>query len=228
VTVRTFTAVEYILIAFQIAAASITVPGQIDVGCQGYCSALAVQSGVVRFVEMAPHAPRTLAIGSYDRADQHLVPRTEAPIRGLRTPLGWRVVVSAFLDHDQLETKFRLRFFDPLRKLQATYDALSAIEGARIGHLFGGADEIVAITSDEEHAYNVLTEIWFLPEQGPPKNLIRVRGTFSNFSVGSAAKAPGVTIARQTHDGVRAETKGTVLNFYAWDGKSKSLIQHPK
>ena len=44
------------------------------------------------------------------------------------------------------------------------------------------------------------------------------------FDVGAAGKAPGVTIGRQTYDGIHAETKGLVTEFHTWNRETKSLI----
>lgn len=45
----------------------------------------------------------------------------------------------------------------------------------------GGNDEILAVTSNEEHAYNAQTEIWLLPEQGNPKVLLQIQGYFAGL-----------------------------------------------
>jgi hypothetical protein len=216
-----------LLISFQLVAAAASIPGQIDSVCRTYCQALAVQSGIVRSVDLVPPT-RTLAIGRYAQAARRLVPPIEAPIRDMTSAHGWRIIVSAFLDHDEGEAKLRLRFFDPSGSLRITQDLLSALEHIEIGRRFGGTDEIFAITSDEEHAYNVQTEIWFLPQRENPKRLLRIRGFLEGFSSGDAGKSPGVTIARETYDGVHAETKGTVQEFYAWDRQTKSLIHRLK
>jgi hypothetical protein len=209
-------------ISLQILAASGTVPGQIDSVCRAYCQALAVQNGLVRFVDMV-QPPRNLIIGRYVRSDQRLVPRSEAPIRDLRSRHGWRVVVSAFLNHEQGESALRLRFFDPSGALEMTYDVLSDLEQVDIGGLFGGSDEVFAITSDEEHAYNTRTEIWFLPNIGKPKTLLTLPGVYGRFSRAAAGKVPGVVVNRQTYDGLHADTKGTLEEFYVWSPEAKSL-----
>ena len=47
---------------------------------------------------------------------------------------------------------------------------------------------------------------------------------FSRISLGQAVgSVPGGTIARQIYDGVHAETKGTVEEFYTWDRDRKTL-----
>lgn len=208
---------------FQALTASDAVSGQIDQVCHSYCQGLAVQGGVVKFVDKAPHAPRTLVIGPYLRAIQHLVPRTEAPIRNLRSRRGWRIIVSAILDHDEGDTKLRVRFFDPAGVSRITDDVLSAVEQIEIGNVFGSGDEIFAISSEQEHAYNVQTEIWFLPEQGDPKRLLWSPGIFKGFVHGLAGKPPGVIVDRETYDGVHAKTKGRHREFYTWNSRIKSL-----
>jgi hypothetical protein len=207
------------LIVFQLAAATVTAPGQIDSVCRGFCATLAVQDGAVRLVDLMPPT-RNLVVGNYIRADQHLVPATEAPVRDLRSPRGWRVIVSAFLDHEDVAVRLRLRFFDPSGALREQGDLLSALVSAQIGTLFDG-DEIFGVTSMEEHAYNDQLEIWLLPESGKPRLLLELPGSFRAI-VGSAL---GVTVERETYDGVNAETKGRVQEFWAWDPKTKALIR---
>jgi hypothetical protein len=210
------------LVIFQLVAASAAVPGQIDSICRDQCEILAVQEGTVRFIDQWPPT-RNLDLGKYAPAAQRLVPRTEAPVRDLRSPRGWRVVASVYLDHDEDEILMHIRFFGPDGKLRTTSGVLSALEQTAIGNLFGGNDEVFAITSNEEHAYNAQTELWLLPERGDPKLLIEIQGVPQNFSGQAAGTVPGVMIARQTYDGVRSETKGTVQEFYAWEPKTKSL-----
>jgi hypothetical protein len=97
------------------------------------------------------------------------------------------------------------------------------IEQSEIGSLFGGDDEIFAITSDGGHAYTAQTEIWFLPERGRPKKLLSVPGVYEEFTSASAGKLAGVVVARQTYDGIHAETKGETNEFYAWNRENESL-----
>jgi hypothetical protein len=212
-----------LLISFQILAATATVPGQIDSICRAHCEVLAVQDGKVKFIDRWPPT-RNLDLGKYAPAAQRLVPRTEAPVLDLRSPRGWRVVASVYLDHDEDEILMHLRFFGPDERLRLTGGVLFTLEQADIGNLLGGSDEIFAITSNEEHAYNSQTEIWLLPERGDPKPLLQFPGVFQDFSGQAAGSVPGVTIARQTYDGVHAETKGTVEEFYTWDRDRKTLI----
>ena len=97
-------------IVFQLAAASVIVPGQIDHECRTFCTMLAVQDGAVKFIDQTPPGS-SLNVGDYVSADQPLIPLTEAPIRDLHSRRGWRVVVSASLDHDELVVRLRLVFF---------------------------------------------------------------------------------------------------------------------
>ena len=121
-----------------------------------------------------------------------------------------------------------LRFFGPGGSLQASAQVLSSVEQTSIGRLLGGSDEIFAITSYEEHAYNTQTEIWLLPEHGEPRVLLETVGVHKAFSGQATGKPPGVVIARQTYDGVHAETKGTLDEFWAWDSQAKSLALRAK
>ncbi len=206
---------------FQILAAPAAVPGEIDRAClNGYCNILAVQNGRVRLLD----SMRNLIIGHYVEPDQHLVPQTEAPVRDLRSKRGWRIVVSAFLDHgEESEAGLRARFFAPDGTLTSTDEFLMDLEDAEIGYLFGGSDEIVAVTSYEEHVYNVQTDIWLLPKHGNPTQLIEIVGTLGMIVKAGAKATPGVWIRRQTYDGVHAETKGWVNEFWIWAPRKKSL-----
>jgi hypothetical protein len=196
--------------------------GQRDIVCLNDCSILEVRNGVVQFTD----GFRRINIGRYVAEDQQLVPRTEAPTLDLRSQRGWHVVVSAVLDHQELGEKLRLRFFDSSGVLRLQDDLLMMLEQQRIGRLFGGADEVLAITSNEEHAYNSQTDVWFLPEQGDPKRVLSVRGVFQAFS--DSRESPGVVVFRQTYDGVHSETKGFIREEYAWDTGSKVLRLHSR
>jgi len=207
------------LVLFQLAAVSAPVPGQVDSICrEGKCEIVTVQKGRVRRIDQW----RDLDLGKYAVDAQHLIPSTEAPVSDLRSARGWRVVASVYFEHGEDDIRMNIRFFGPDRKLRLTDEGLYFLLEAEIGNLFGGNDEIFAITSTEEHAYNVLTNIWLLPERGEPKVLIEDQGTFGKFS-GRVVREPGVTTHHQTYDGVNADTKGLVQQFYAWDSKRKLL-----
>jgi len=152
-----------------------------------------------------------------------LVPRTEAPIGDLRSAKGWRIVASLYLDHDEEEVLMRLRFFGPDDRLRTTDEALPYLEKVQLGNLFGGADEIFGLTTNEEHTYNAQTAIWFLPSSGPPRVLLSFSGTMQQFTTLKSGKSAGVVIAHQTYDGVDSRTKGSKLEFYAWEEQTKSL-----
>jgi hypothetical protein len=194
---------------------------QVDIVCRQYCSVLEVKDGLVQLTDESSRGPRRITIGRYVPEDQKLVSRTEAPTCDLRSPNGWRIVVSAVLDHQELGVKQRLRFFDSRGVLRLQYDVLAVLEQQRIGRLFGGADDVLAVTSNEEHAYNARTDIWFLPEQGDPKQVLSVVGVFQTFS--NEGDPPGLVLARQTYDGVDSTTKGFVREEYAWDAIAKVL-----
>ena len=206
------------IVAFQVTAVASTVPGQIDQACfpghtRSFCQYLAVQQGVVQFVD--PSLKRTVALGRYVPVDTRFVPEVEAPVGNLRSGYGWRLVASVFLNHKSGSGGVRLRFFSKDGTLQGTSDILMSLTDAEVRPLFGGTDEIFAVTSYEEHVYNDQTEIWLLPERGHPKRLLYVQGEFQNFV--STETGPGVVIARQTYDGIHSETKGSVDEFYAWE-----------
>ena len=212
----------YAFLLFQLATTSNTPRMEVDRICRARCEILTVQEGTVRFINEWPPS-RTLSLGRYAAEAQSFVPRTEAPVRDLRSEHGWRVVVSSYLDHDQDELLTHLRFFGPAGRLREETSVLAKIERAQIGNLFGGADEIFAVTSNEEHAYNARTEIWWLPQDANPTLLIEVQGQPRRFLSTSSGGGPGVSFDRQTYDGVNADTKRTVEEFYVWDSTKKSL-----
>jgi hypothetical protein len=180
------------------------------------CSFLSVEQGVV----LLRDSSRSLKLGAYVRTAQPLVPHYEAPIKSLRSPRGWHIVIGAFLYHsDQGEAGLRIRFFEPNGKLQATRPVLMALEQLQLGHLFGGDDDILAITTNEEHSYNSTTDIWLLPEGGVPKRLFDGNATFELLP----ATDRGIRINRQTYDGEHAETKGWKAEFWLWDPAGKVL-----
>lgn len=209
-------------VIFQVVAAAAVVPGQIDRECRAFCATLAVQDGVVRFIDSMPPTAN-LEVGRLVGADQRLVPRTEAPIRDLRSPRGWHVVIGASLDHEELVVRLRLHFFSPDGALKEEGELLSALVSTEIGTLFGGTDEILAVTSVEKHSYNDQSEIWLLPEDGKPKLVLALDGSFRTVAGNPSSVMRGITVERQIYDGVHAETKGTVQEFYVWDPKAKSL-----
>ena len=210
-----------ILISIPLLAPVTSLPGQIDSICREHCEVVAVQAGRVRFIDQWPPA-RNLDVGKYVPTAQRSVPRTEAPVLDLRSQHGWRIVASVYLDHKEDEPGTHIRFFGPDGALRSTQDVQLLLEQTKLGTLFGGADEIFAITSWEEHAYNTQTQIWLLPPSGPPKLLLDIPGIFQQFSDG-AGRSPGVLVARETYDGVHAETKGKVQEFYVWDSGIESL-----
>lgn len=209
--------------------AAATIPGQVDSVCREYCQALAVQGGIVKYIDQTPPAPRTFDIGRYLAGDQTILPPTEAPIRDLRSQRGWRIIASAFLHHDadnEGEPAVRIRFYDSHGSQQLTDDVLESLQRLSASRPFGGEDEILVVTSEEEHSYNVETELWYLPGNGKPKRLLWVRGVFQAFA--PAGQVPGVSISLQTYDGEHAETKGLVREFYVWDPRAKSLTVQAK
>jgi hypothetical protein len=212
---------KFTLLTLQCLALYAAVPGEIDRVCRnGYCTTLTVEHGQVRLSDPL----RTLLLGSYLESDQHLTPPTEAPIRDLVSAGGWHVVFSAFLDHGEgSEAGLRIRFYDSDATLRGTADILMALEQVTTGYLFGGTHDIVAVTSSEEHAYNVRTDIWLLPNHADPKLLLRITGVYKQFWNGNGAHRPGVMISRETYDGVHAETKGSIPEFYVWDRRRREL-----
>src|ERR1017187_7912582 len=155
-------------------------PGERDSICRDSCEILAVQDGTVRFIDQWRH--RNLPLGTYRPAAQRLVPRTEAPVLDVQSQRGWRVVGSAYLDHEQDDLLVNLRFFGPEGSPRGRGGVLFSVEQTSIGRLFGGSDEIFAITSNEEHSYNAQTEIWLLPEHGDARVLLEIGGVYKTFA----------------------------------------------
>jgi len=199
------------------------VPGQIDRACfpDGSCQYLAVQEGTARFIDPSPPA-RNLTLGPYLSSEQEAVPRTEAPIR-VRSTSTWRVVLSAFLDHESGGTATRLRFFRIDGSQHGQYDGLFQLDNLVVGRLFGGNDEIAAVATVGEHSYDVKTALWLLPANGDPEQLAEVQGSLSRFVNGNGGSTPGVWINRETYDFEHAETKGHVPEFWEWDRTRKTL-----
>jgi hypothetical protein len=212
------------IVTFPLLAAFAVVPGQVDSICRDKCVILAAQDGRVRLIDQ--WLDRSLDLGKYAEAAHRLVPQTEAPVGDFRSRRGWRVIASVYLVHeggDDGGLMTHIRFFGPDGKLRATDEALFLVIDTEIGNLFGGADEIFAITSEEEHSYNVQSDMWLLPEHGAPKLLLRNSGDFKRLSGRARGEAPGVLFAHQTYDGANPDTKGFVEQFYEWDRKTKSL-----
>ncbi|MGD0497080.1 MAG: hypothetical protein ABSC23_01455 [Bryobacteraceae bacterium] len=223
----------------QLFAAFAVVAGEVDRYCwkplaegpktgraEDVCLTLAVNNGSVTYTEAGL---RSLVIGKYVGAAQRFVPGTEAPIRDLRSPDGWHIVVSsALLRGAEAGAMLRIRFFGPGGEPRGTAEVQMTLEGDEVGHLFGGADNILAVQSNEEHSYNSMTDIWLLPKQGEPRKLIEMNAILGRFSSGSKGTRPGVWIRRQTYDGVHAETKGWLDEFWIWDPARKSLTLERK
>ncbi len=194
-------------------------PGVIDRVCRDKCVSLVIQNGNVKLVDQWLN--RTVVLGNYAAQARSLVPPAEAPLRSLRSPRGWRIAVSAYLDHEQDALGTHIRFFAPGGTLKVTGDALASVEWAETCELRGANDELFVITSWEEHAYNTQTQIWLLPEQGDSRSVLEMQGTFSGLVGGPRAR--GLRMLRQTYNGADANTKGTVEELYLWDLKTKSL-----
>ena len=230
----------FALAIFQTLAASAVVPGEVHRICwksfspdpktgiaDDVCMILAIQRNRVTYIEPGY---RALVIGKYASAGQRFVPRTEAPIRDLHSAGSWHIVVSSFLEPEDEEARvgLRVRFFGPEGKLRTTEEVLMGLEDIILGHLFGGSDDIFVIQSTEEHSYNSMTNMWLLPEQGAPQALVAENAAYGKFSKGGNGTKPGAWIARQTYDGIHAETKGWVEEFWVWDPTKKTLTLEKK
>jgi hypothetical protein len=188
---------------------------------QDQCRFLRIEDGKVVFVDPR----RQLALGEYVAADQAFVPPLEAPIRDLSLPSGGRVVISAFLDHTNTsEVGLHVRFFSSKGKVRGSQTVLMMLIQGTAGRLFGGTDDIVAVTSQEEHSYNTRTDIWLVPVKGSIRNLLSAYGDYEEFRREGGNRPPGVWVNVEMYDGVHASTKGQRLRFYRWDSARKRLL----
>jgi len=186
------------------------------------CQFLTVRQGLVHFIDFPPLS-RNLVLGRYAASYQGLVPATEAPLRGARSSDGWVVVVAAFLDHTAGGQSLRVRMYSPDGTRRGPYEVMAALEEFEFGDIFGTADKILAITSTEEHAYNVKTNVWLLQDNRIPKQLMDTPAVLLRPRRREGGRPAGLTIRRQTYDGLHAETKGWAEEFWIWDPTSKSL-----
>lgn len=207
------------IILFQLTAAPSQLTGQIDSICREKCKVIAVQDNDVKLIDQ--WLGRTLTLGKYAPAAVGRLPPTEAPVLDLKSSNGWRIIASDYIDHQQDEIEAHVRFFRPDGKLNRTTDVLATIEQGKMALLEGGSDAIFAITSSEEHAYNAQTEIWLLPRNGSAWALINIQGNFEGFI--GAGRVRGVRIAKQTYDGLNANTKGIVYETYIWHPETHAL-----
>lgn len=202
--------------------AAISLPGQIDKACSnGKCQFLIVKAGVVHFVGLTP-PKRDFRIGRYVESARRLVPASEEPIWSEHSTDGLRVVVSAFLDHDEGGSSLRVRFLRRDGRTLAQADMIAVPKTVRMGHLFGGTEELFGITATEEHAYNVQTIIWLLSDDAaPPAAILRTEGVLGPFVADPGGQ--GVWIDHETYDGFDSRTKGWIRQFWLWDSKRKVL-----
>jgi hypothetical protein len=156
------------------------------------------------------------------------VPPTEAPIRDLRSPRGWHVVVSSFLHQEDSTAALRVRFFRPDGKLAGTDEGPMMLDDTVIGRLFGGPDEIFAFVSSENRNFNSTTEIWLLPRQGEPRRLLDRNATLGKFSKNGNQNRAGVLLRRETYGGINGDTKGWIDEFWIWDPATKVLTRDQK
>jgi hypothetical protein len=215
------TQVSILLLCGTLLAAQTT--GDVDRTCnKGFCDLLVVRDGQVRFVETGGLLPTDLALGPYISAAQSQVSKTELPVRDLRSANGWRVVISAFLDKPEQTAGLRVHFFAQNGKQVDVQEVQMKLEKGDVGTPFGGSDEVLTITAWAEHGYNSRTSIWLLPGTGKPVELLAERGVVDRFIAPTEGEA-GVWINRDTYDGIHAETKGRVPEFWKWDGTQKTL-----
>lgn len=193
------------------------------------CTRLTVGAGHVFWLRPAPFGQsERIEIGSYERRGEDAVPAREAAIRDLRSAAGWRVVVSVFLHRDKEnagDAGLRVRFFDPHGSLRTEDTVMAFLQDVELGRPFGGTDEIFMISSWQEHVYNVETDVWYLPAEGKPRRILFDVGSFASFVNGPSTVPKGIVILHQTYDGVDADTKGWLQQFYAWDPATRTLTR---
>jgi hypothetical protein len=196
---------------------------QFDKACEGYCIVLLVDHGKVKQQIQSTDAPVEMTMGRYLTSAAHLIPSNEAAISDRRASNGWRIVISAFLDHQESSARLRIRFFDSRGLLQLKNDSLTSLEDQEFIRP-NKTDCLYAVTTNEEHVYNAQTEIWFLPNDGVPKLVLSDVGTFQ-IPRPKGSKAPTIVFLRETYDGIHSETKGHTAEQYTWDANSKMLVR---
>ena len=97
------------------------------------------------------------------------------------------------------------------------YNILGDFKAGKILHT---DEEFALISSTGAHAYEVRTSVWLLPSSGPPRHVLDVPGLLTTVQLG---RSPGLFIDRQTYDGIHAETKGQVKEFWAWNPDQKAF-----
>jgi len=207
-------------------------PGRtVDSVCwKGFCDYLMVRGGTVIDCGTNPPeiGPRVVTVGKYVPAAQALVPKDEAPVYEARTPSGWTVVASGYLDKPALAVHVRTRFFDPSGKVRLTASGDPIFLRARAGRLFGGADEEAAVCESDVHAYTDRCRIWWLPPRGSSAP-IKIFDQWSTRIAGFNTEGPqvGVVAVRQT------EVNGDPLRvlheqeLWLWDAAAKTLTKAP-
>ena len=191
------------------------------------CVVLTVEGGKV-FAERTGEFAGKREVANYDSKGASLVPKTEAPIRFSKTPGGWTAVVTAYLpeEFDFDAPELRLYLFDPGGKRAAMDDNYSLLGSFDAGRILNTEDEFALISSTGAHAYVVRTSAWFLPASGPPKHVLDVPGLLASTQESNAGP-PGLFIYRQTYDGIHAETKGEVKEFWIWNPDRKTFALKP-
>jgi hypothetical protein len=186
---------------------------------------LRVEKGKV-FAERTGEFGGKREVGSYNSRAAPLVPKAEAPIRFSKTHNGWTVVVTAYFpeEFDFDAPELRLYLFDPGGKRATVDDHYNLLGTLKAGKILSTGEEFALIDSTGGHAYVVRTSAWLLPTSGPPKHVLDVPGLLARIRNDDV---PGLFIDRETYNGVHAETKGRVKEFWAWNPDQKSFVLKP-
>lgn len=191
--------------------------GAIDAKCgKTECTYLVVQSGKV--IDLTPlpgsNIQRRVVVGEYDSAAKSLVPPTEAPIRALATPTGWRLVVSASLDVEVGEAGLRIRVLAPDGRVAASDSGDELLTLAKIGPLFAGSDQFAAVCQSAVHPWTDQCRIWWLRPDGTALKVFDFQGRILNFGAGPD---PGIWTEQTTHLNDDPYRTLTTRDFWRWN-----------
>ncbi|MGH9474407.1 MAG: hypothetical protein ACRD2F_04785 [Terriglobales bacterium] len=209
-------------------------PGTIAQTCGAAgCAFLALQKGEVHgILALNPGSiDSDRDFGRYLGAARHLVPKTEAPIRVLRTANGWTVVVTAVSDEDAFV--FRVRFINRRGRVMNKFDLPTVLHTVRAGAIFGGTDQIVLLCAGDPHPYTDLWWAFLLPDNGRTHRgypELVGQGNGRIYWAGAATRGgseAGLIVERQHPVDGDANRVLTITEDWNWDPGIPSLILGP-
>jgi len=159
--------------------------------------------------------------GPYLKEWQHLVDPTEAPVKELTSPRGWKIVVTLGFAGRTAGPIFYLYFFDNHgeRQLKASGDLF--LEKSEIGVLFGTPDEFLVIDERGETGISHVTEAWLLPKQGRPERVLFTGGMLFTIKQGEGKKKPGLYI--NSYEATDSRKGVWRKSFFEWRADSKTF-----